>query len=171
MMTDLRAQILAAVRRYPGIHERQMERQLGLSNRLGSYHLDQLAREGVVQRVEEPGYTRYFAALGTPRWSHEDVTFMCLMRRAVALRIVILLAGEPGLHRQELAKRLHLAIASVSHHLDLLAKHGIVTSGLEGRARAYRLTDPTATLGRLANFTPIPEDLEPFDKLWRDLFG
>jgi predicted transcriptional regulator len=170
-MVKLREQILEAVQRYPGIHERQMERQLGLSSRLASYHLEQLEKQGAVQRVAETGFTRYFASLGAPRWSREDVAFLCLMRRPVALRIVILLASEPGLGRKDLARRLNLALASVSHHLETLHAHGMVTSDRDGRARAYRLADPAATLGRLANFTPIPEDLEPFDRLWRDLFG
>lgn len=167
----VRGQVLAFVRTYPGVHVRSLERRLGLSSRLAAYHLAQLEGEGRVQCVHETGFARYFAAVGKPRWSADDVRFACLMRRAAALRIVILLAGEGGLTRDELGARLGLAKASVSYHLAMLADDGLVAADREGRRLVYRLADKESTLGRLANFTPLPDDLEPFDAMWHDLMG
>ena len=171
MASDVRQQVLAVVRQYPGVHVRALERRLGLSSRLAAYHLQQLEAEGRVQCVHETGFARYFASVGKARFSADDVRFVCLMRRAAALRIVILLAGEGPLPRDELCDRLGLARASVSYHLAMLGDAGLVTSQRDGRRRMHALTDPAATLGRLANFTPLPEDLEPFDGMWHDLLG
>ncbi|MEA3166325.1 MAG: hypothetical protein QOJ26_1197, partial [Thermoplasmata archaeon] len=44
-------------------------------------------------------------------------------------------------------------------------------SAQDGRRLLYSLADPESTLGRLANFTPLPDDLEPFDSMWHDLLG
>jgi len=165
------ALVLDFVRRYPGVHVRAVERELDLSSRLAAYHLEQLEGEGRVQCVHETGFARYFPAVGKPRWSKDDVAFLCLMRRAAALRITLLLAAEGALGRAELGERLALARASVSYHLGQLVDAGLVASGLEGRRRLYRLANPEATLGRLANFTPLPDDLEPFDAMWHDLLG
>ena len=170
-MTEVRAQVLAFVRRYPGVHERAMERGLGLSSRLAAYHLQQLEAEGAVQRVQEAGFARYFPAVGKPKWSKADLEFLCLMRRAVALRMTVLLAAKGPLSRDELATGLSLARASVSYHLDQLKAAGVVAAEPAGRRMLYRLADPEATLGRLANFTPLPDDLEPFDAMWQDLLG
>jgi predicted transcriptional regulator len=164
------AQVLAFVKRYPGVHVRAVERELRLSSRLAAYHLEQLESEGRVQCVHETGYSRYFPALGRPRWSKDDVAFLCLMRRPVALRITLLLASQP-LGRSELGERLDLARASMSYHLGQLVDAGVVASDLEGRRLVYRLADAEATLGRLANFTPLPDDLEPFDAMWQDLLS
>jgi predicted transcriptional regulator len=166
-----RATVLQAVAAYPGIHVREMERHLGLSSRLAAYHLGALEEEGVVQRVQQAGYARYFPALGRPRWSRRDVAFLCLMRRAAAFHVTLLLlsAGEMG--RGDLAARLKLAPASVSYHLDLLQADGVVVGRSEGRKRMYALKDEAYTRGALANFTPLPEELEPFESVWHDLFS
>lgn len=171
MASDVREQVLGFVRRYPGVHVRAMERRLGLSSRLAAYHLGQLEGEGRVQAVHETGFTRYFAAVGKAAWSAADVEFVCLMRRVAALRIVVLLAGQGPQTRDALGKRLGLARASVSYHLGMLAEAGLVRSRSEGRHRVHELVDTAATLGRLANFTPLPDDLEPFDRMWHDLMG
>ena len=165
------AQVLAFVKRYPGVHVRAVERELHLSSRLAAYHLQQLEEEGRVQCVHETGFSRYFPAVGQPRWSKDDVAFLCLMRRTAALRITLLLASQGPMGRADLGSRLDLARASMSYHLGQLIEAGVVTSGLEGRKMLYRLADPDSTLGRLANFTPLPDDLEPFDSMWHDLLG
>lgn len=167
----VRDRVLGFVRRYPGVHVRAVEREMALSSRLAAYHLEQLEGEGRVQRVQEAGFARYFAAVGRPRWPQDDLRFLCLMRRAAAMRIVLRLAAEEELDRAELAERLDLARASTSYHLALLQDVGLVASRREGRKVLYRLADVPATLGRLANFTPLPDDLEPFDAMWHDLLG
>lgn len=167
----VRAQVMTFVKRYPGVHVRAVERELQLSSRLAAYHLAQLEADGRVQCVHETGFARYFPAVGKPRWSKDDVAFLCLMRRAAALRITLLLAGQGPLGRSELSERLDMARASLSYHLGQLLDAGIVKSAQDGRRLLYSLADPESTLGRLANFTPLPDDLEPFDAMWHDLMG
>lgn len=166
-----RAQVLDLVARYPGIHVREMERHLGLSSRLAAYHLESLEAEGFVQRVHETGYSRYFPTLGKPKWSQRDVGFLCLMRRGAAFRVTLLLLSAGATGRSGLAKRLRLAPASVSYHLDLLQKAGIVASHMEGKQRLYAVAEETYVRGMLANFSPLPEELEPFESVWHDLFS
>lgn len=168
---EVRGQVLAFVQRYPGVHVRAVERELHLASRLAAYHLEQLEDEGRVQCVHETGFSRYFPAVGKPRWSKADVEFLCLMRRPAALRITLLLAAQGPLGRLDLGQRLDLARASVSYHLGQLSDAGVVVGALDGRKKLYRLADPEQTLGRLANFTPLPDDLEPFDAMWLDLLG
>ena len=165
-----RATVLQAVAAYPGIHVREMERHLGLSSRLAAYHLEALEGEGAVQCVHEAGFARYFPALGRPKWSRRDVAFLCLMRRAAAFHVTLLLLSDGELPRAELARRLRLAQASVSYHLDQLQQAGVVAVRTEGRRRLYALEDAAYVRGALANFTPLPEELEPFEAIWNDLF-
>lgn len=166
-----RQRVLEVVQRYPGIHARRIERELGLSDRLAMYHIEALERDGQLQRVEEAGYTRFFPALGRPKWPRRDVEFLCLMRRPVALRIVVLLMSRGAQAQGDIAKRLALAKASTSYHLGLLLAAGFVEVETAGRSRIYRVRDEAYVTGMLANFTPIPEDLDTFSRVWRDLFG
>lgn len=170
-MTDVRRQVLEAVRRWPGIHARALERELGLASKLGSYHLQALESEGQVQHVSEPGYTRYFPRSAKPRLGRREVEFTCLARRPVALRIVLhlLACGEAG--NKELAASLRLAKAGITYHVHLLNDAGIVTVREDGRRRRVRLTDPSWVNGMLASFTPLPDESEAFESVWGDLFG
>lgn len=164
----VRAQVLASVQRFPGIHARELERQLGLSDRLASYHLQHLVAEGAVQAVPDTGFTRYFPAATRPKWSARDVALLCLLRRGVAFRIVLLLLGGPQ-PQGRIAKALGLAKASASYHLGDLRAAGIVAVEALGRERHYRLADPDHVRGVLANFTPVPEEHDAFTAMLQDL--
>lgn len=169
-MTATRALVLAFVRDYPGVHAREVERQLSLSSRLASYHLDALEREGLLQRVAEKGYARFVPAATRPRWSARDVAFVCLMRRGVAFRCVVLLLARGEMTQGDLARTLHLAKSSTTYHLQLLIQAGIVAVEARGQEHWHRLADPAYVRGILADFHPLPEDLDPFERLWTDLF-
>lgn len=170
-MTQARDQVLAFVRDYPGVHGREVERRLHLSSKLATYHLTALVGEGILDCVEEKGYSRYLPRVTKPRWTAREVAFLCLMRRPVAFRMTLLLLahGEqtPGL----LAKELDLAKPSATYHLQLLEDAGLVVVEPRGRQRWYRLADAERVRGLLAHFTPLPDDLDPFAQVWADLFG
>lgn len=163
----VRQQILNLVERYPGIHTREVERQLGLASRLASYHLQALTDEGLVTRVEEQGYTRYVAR--PSGISAADVTLICVLRRPPALRIVLLLLSQEEMTPGMLADSLGLAKASVSYHLRELLDAGIVKVTPVSRERWYRLAQPTLVHKLLTRFEPLPGDLDEFSKLWDDL--
>lgn len=170
-MTEARDQVLAFVRHYPGVHVREIERQLAMPSKLATYHLTALEASGEVERIQEKGYARFLPRVTKPRWHARDIAFLCLMRRAVAFRITLLLLSHGELTPSSLARALTLAKPSTTYHLHLLEDDGIVTVQARGRERWYRLADPARVRGLLANFTPLPEDLDPFAKVWADLFG
>ena len=170
-MSDARAQVLDFVRHYPGVHVREVERRLRLSSKLATYHLTALEHEGKVERVQEKGYARFLPRVTRPRWTARDIAFLCLMRRAVAFRVTLLLLSRGEMTQGDLARTLDLAKASTTYHLHLLEDDGVVAVEPRGRERWYRLADPERVRGLLADFTPLPEDLDPFAKVWRDLFG
>lgn len=170
-MSDARRQVLAFVRQYPGVHVRELERRLRLSSKLATYHLVALEHDGLVERVQEKGYARFLPRVTRPRWSARDIAFLCLMRRAVAFRITLLLLARGELTPGDLARALDLAKPSTTYHLHLLEDDGVVAVEPRGRERWCRLADPDRVRGLLADFTPLPEDLDPFAKVWDDLFG
>jgi predicted transcriptional regulator len=170
-MSAVRAQVLGFVRRYPGVHVRELERRLDLSSRLAAYHLASLEEEGRVQRVQLAGYARFFPAVGKPKWSRRDLEFLCLMRRPPALRLALLLLGDGPSSPKDLARRLDLPRASVGYHLSLLLAAGLLEMRPQGRRHAYAVADPGYVRAMLANFTPLPDDLDRFEAMWNDLFS
>lgn len=168
---DARTSVMAFVRDYPGVHVREVERRLHLSSKLATYHLAALEHDGLVERVQEKGYARFLPRVTKPRWSPRDIAFLCLMRRAVAFRITLLLLAKGEMTQGDLARSLDLAKPSTTYHLHLLEDDHVVRVEPRGRERWYSLVDAGRVRGLLADFTPLREDLDPFAKVWDDLFG
>jgi DNA-binding transcriptional ArsR family regulator len=169
--SPVQALVLQFVRDFPGVHAREVERRLGLSSKLADYHLAALEHEGLLDRVQEKGFARFVPRVTRPRWSAKDIAFLCLMRRAVAFRITLLLLSQGEMTPGALSKALVLAKPSTTYHLHMLEADGVVGVEPRGRERWYSLEDPERVRGLLAHFTPLPEDLDPFAKVWADLFG
>lgn len=170
-LTALRAEVLAFVERYPGVHAREVERQMGLTNRLGAYHLDALAEEGVLVRVDKGGYVRYFPRETQARLTPRDLSLVCLLRHPPALQIVLLLLSEGEMTPGAMSDRLALARPSVSYHLKALLEQDVLAVRVEGRERHHSLRDPAYVSRALASFHPLPGDLDAFSSLWNDLIG
>lgn len=167
MGSGLRGEVLAFVARYPGVHAREVERRMGLAERLASYHLDALTAEGLLERVDQGGYARFFPREATQRLDARDLAFIGLMRRTPALHIVLLLLSEGESGPSALAEDLALARPSVSYQLKALQEAGVV----ERVERKYRLRDRDYVTRMLALFHPLPGDLDEFSALWDDLVG
>lgn len=166
---ELRARVLDFVRRHPGVHEREVERRLGLSGRLAAYHLGVLAGEGKVRRFADGQYQRYVDA--AQKWTAADLRALAALRKPVALRIAVLLLDRGGLAHGEVAAALGLAKASASHHLGHLVQAGILTAQPQGRRTVYGVADPPHARALVGRSEPFPDDLGAFGAVWDDLVG
>lgn len=168
---DVRQRVYDVVRRYPGIHLREIERQTGVSAPLAQYHLRKLAEEGYVEVHEQGGYARHYpthkgkSASVTPR----DLPLVGLLREEVPLHVVLLLLDRGPMTHAELVAELGVAKSTVSYHLAKLAEAGVVERagsdarlGLADRERVYRL---------LLAYRPTPTLVDAFADLWEDLYG
>ncbi|MGQ0536965.1 MAG: winged helix-turn-helix transcriptional regulator [Methanobacteriota archaeon] len=167
----VRARILEVVRRYPGIHVREIERQLGVSSALASYHVRKLAEAGRI-RIETQGeFHRCYAedAPGTRRRTAEDERLLGVLRQPAALKIVLLLLSEERVQNKDVAERLGITKGTASYHLANLVEEGIVRRASEGRG--FELVDAEGLHDLLADFSPAPGVLEEFAALWDDLYG
>lgn len=159
------------VLRYPGAHTREIERQLGLSNKLADYHLQALEEEGRVGKLPDHGYVRYFDRELVKALRAPEKRLVCLARRPVALRILVTLAAKGELRAGEITTVLRIAKPSTTYYLNLMREAGILSMRAEGRSTYYRLREPEVVRSFLATFQPLPGDLDAFEGMWRDLFG
>lgn len=162
-----RSRVLELVRRYPGVHEREIERQLGLSSRLAAYHLESLVADGEVARVEARGYVRYLPA--ESRLSAADVELLCMLRRTPVLQVLLFLLREGEATAGAISAALGLAKPSASYHLGALLDAEVLAVRPAGRERWYRVADPAFVRRALARFEPVPGELDAFASVWDDL--
>ncbi|HUR69970.1 MAG TPA: winged helix-turn-helix transcriptional regulator [Candidatus Thermoplasmatota archaeon] len=168
-MAGVRERVLRMVDEYPGVHAREVERQLGLVSRLAQYHLDALEKEGAILRIEERGFARY--ASPSLRISSPDLALLCRLRRAPVLEIVLFLLRQGEATPTQISERIALAKPSTSHHLRELLNDGIVVARRAGRERWYGLRDEAQARRILDDFEPLPGELDSFARIWEDLTG
>lgn len=165
---SVRKQVYEAVRRYPGIHVRGIERNLGVSAPLVQYHLKHLVDEGFVEAHDQGGYSRYYPRREV-RVRDEDVPLLGLLREEVPLHVTLLLLDHGALTHGALVERMGLAKSTVSYHLAKLAEAGIVERE-PGSAR-IRLAEGHRIRELLLAYNPTPDLLDTFADLWSDLYG
>lgn len=166
----IREVVLAFVREYPGAHTREIERQLRLSNKLADYHLDALESEGLVTKLADHGYMRYFDPELAKALRAPEKRLFFFARRPPALQILVTLAARGELTQGEITKTLGLAKASTTYYLNALKDGGILAMRVDGRHRHYRLRDAERVHAFLATFKPLPGEVDAFVDMWRDLF-
>lgn len=165
----VRQSIYTAVRNFPGIHLRELERMTGESAALVSYHIEKLVAEGFVAIREQGGYTRFFPTpkAKAARIKPEDEAWLGMLREEVPLHIVLVLLDEGPLAHGTIVEKVGVAKSTLSYHLAKLAEAEIVTR--EGRS--IRLSDRERTYRLLLAYKPTPTLLDTFADLWENLYG
>jgi DNA-binding transcriptional ArsR family regulator len=148
---------------YPGLHLRELTREIDLSPTTVRYHLDTLVDADLVTRTDEDGYTRFYPRVESEPGPREVVgadekELLNLLRQRVPLGIVLHLLNEGPTPQGELAESLDVARSTASYHLDKLQEAGAVTSERDGRSVLYSLVDPVETGDLVHRFEP-PRDL------------
>lgn len=167
---ETRRRLYQLVQDYPGLHVRELARQLETSVALVEYHLGVLAGSGLVRVQEDAGFHRVFAA-GERRsgLSAADRTTLAVLRKRIPLRITLYLLDddEPVAHSR-IAKDLGLGKSKLSFHLRNLEASQVLRKAPDGR---YEPVDRRRLLGLLLENRPTPDLREEFADLWLSLYG
>lgn len=168
---EVRRLVYEAVQRYPGIHLRALERNLGVSAPLVQYHVRQLAHEGFVEAREQGGYTRFYPGekAKAARVTEADLPLVGLLREEVPLHVaLVLLDHGPQTHGQ-LVEHVGVAKSTLSYHLAKMAEAGVIVR-VPG-SPAVRLAERDRIYALLLTYRPTPDLLDAFARLWGDLYG
>ena len=138
MESESRARIILLVSLRPGLHLRELQRQIGLSLSSTRYHVDKLTKEGEIDRVEDKGYSRIYPAGTDPR----DRILLSLVRRKTDQKIFSCFLAENSLSQRRLSDITGLSKSTISEHLRALLERGVVRTILDGERRLFELTDP-----------------------------
>ena len=161
----LRSKMLALVKRFPGLHLRDLARRANLSEALAGYHLQAMEKEGFVQSRFDDFYRRFYpvqSAAPTPA----DQPLLGLLRQRVAADIAVhLLEQSPATHAA-LTKKLGIAKSTLSYHISKLEATGLVVVGPTGIA----LKEPERVRRILVTWRPPADVTERFAEMWRKLY-
>ena len=173
---ETRRTIYNLVLSQPGLHLREIQRQLGMHVNLVEYHLHQLVASELVMSVQQEGYNRFFPAQApgsgsrVDRLTSQEKRVLGLMRQPMPLRIMIyLLATGTALHK-DICDHLGCAPSTLTYHMKKMVRGNVVVQTTAGEGKGYRLADRRSVARLLMLYKPAPFDqVDAFSELWLDL--
>jgi predicted transcriptional regulator len=158
-----RVRIKLLVSQQPGLHLRELQRQIGLSFSSTRYHVDKLVKDREIDLVEDNRYSRIYPA----GLDHNDRVLLSLVRRQTDQKILSCFLKENSLSQQRLTDLTRLAKSTISEHLATLIELGVLKTQLSERRRTFELTDQ-AEIDRMLNRYPklLEKATRRFIDLW-----
>jgi len=141
--SESRARIKLLVSFQPGLHLRELQRQVGLSFSSTRYHVDKLTKEGELDRVEDKGYSRIYL----PGTDSKDRVLQSLVRRKTDNKILSCFLAENSPTQQRLIEVTDLSKSTISEHLATLLELGVVRTRAHGEQRTFELIEPAKVNG------------------------
>ena len=133
-----RSAIHVFIRDHPGIHFREMVRDMGINRGTLSYHLAMLVQTKKILAVESGGYTRYFENSG--KFSSLERKVLASLADANRSRILWMMVQSP-VTQSELKDHLHLSGPSIMWHIHRMSNDQLVKKNETVRPVQYELPD------------------------------
>jgi predicted transcriptional regulator len=169
---DSRRRIFDAVCKYPGMHLREIGREVKLSPNLVDYHLLYLEKREFVYSLQDGQYKCYFPneAIGADgsTFSAPDKRIVSLLRQRIPFRITLLILKNGTMAHREIVHSIRKSPSTVSHHLEKLVAAGVISKS--GNSSEYSISDSSRIERILLRFNPLPASLtDGFLEIWDDL--
>lgn len=141
------------IKAHPGVHLRQICRELGLAMGDVQYHIQRLERDGRINSLRRGLYRFFYAATLFGDRQREVLSVLSLdTPREVLLSII----EKPESSQDELARVAGVSQPTISWHLRRLVDLGIVERRQSGRNVAYRVkgTDAAEIAAFIRSYHP-----------------
>lgn len=168
LQLETRQRIFDVVQKNPGLSARDVQRTLSLGWGETAYHLERMAKTGVLRRERAPNRDFYFAS--EVGW--DDRKYLVFLRGENTRRILFTLLQSPGLTPADLSERLGLGKSTIYFHLTRLVQGGLLEGKLDNVLRRYRVLQPEQAVRLLGTYREnFREELTSrFAEVWGTLF-
>jgi len=165
---ESRRRLYELLTRTPGLHLREIARQLDVDVRTADYHLRQLSKHGLASGIEEGGYLRFYPRTANGRRAEvvdaRDKPLLAVLRKPVPLFVALTLLTQDAATHGELAGAADISPSTLSYHLDRMERANVL--GRDGLR--YLLREPERIARILYAHRPTPDLIDRFLDLWED---
>ena len=164
-----RRKLFDEIKRFPGIHFRELRRRTNLAIGSLQYHLDVLCKARLVKAEKKGKYLRYFPVINEP--SREEKDILALLREPNVRKLVLFLANKKRATNKQLAKFLGVSASTVSFHINKLLSARIVTKHRKGKKTYFALTNPKWVRELIISYRKsfLDELVDSFVEIWSRL--
>lgn len=136
---ETRRKIYYHILKHPGLHEREIARQLKLPISTLDYHLHYLLKRNIVTTKFDGHYKQYFAS---GKISTKDKKILPVIRQKVCRKLIIFLLLEKHPNHKDIRNHLGLAASTTSFHLNKLIKLDLIGYSQIGRETKFFIKEP-----------------------------
>lgn len=125
MRNPIRRRILHLLKTNPGLNKRQLSKKLGIFETAVDFHLERLAKGGLVKTrsLDNHRETFCFRAENVHLW--ENPSTRILFGRSPPRQVALHLARHPGTEAKQVAAALSMNLHTVRRHLRTLENHNL----------------------------------------------
>ena len=134
-------EILDYISKHPGVHLRQICRELNLAMGNVQYHAYRLERAGRISSARRGFYRFYYPAA---LFGEKQRDVLSVLSLGTPRELLLHLINKPDSSQDELARGVGVSQPTVSWHLKRLVDLGIVEKQQAGRSVTYRLVGESA---------------------------
>jgi predicted transcriptional regulator len=134
-----RRKIYNFILKHPGLHERELGRQLNLPLSTLDYHLYHLKKRDLIIGKSDGHYTQFFIAgkVGT-----KDKKIITVLRKNVSRKLIMFLLLNEKANHKSIRNHLGLAASTTSFHLNKLVDLEIIEYSQIGRETKFFIKEP-----------------------------
>ena len=144
---DTRRRLYQHVLAHPGKYLRELQRDVGMAMGSLEYHLDALAKAGLVTVLHD-GNKRFFPN----RMDARDKRVLAFLRQELPRRALAIALQEGSCSKTQMLGDLDAAPSTLNHHLRHLVEAGLLVAARDGREAVYEVGDPDAVLRLLVAY-------------------
>ena len=152
LTVENRRRIYERIHAMPGIHLRQIQRDLNISMGTLEYHLRRLELEGIVVTRETNRFKSYFTIGELDR---RDKDYLYYLRQPMPRRISREISKRPYTPLKLLIETMPVAPSTLSFHLKKLVRCGMIKEFTRGRTKFYELANPSRMARLLERYGPL----------------
>jgi predicted transcriptional regulator len=132
---EIRRTIYEAVKKYAGCHLREIQRRCKLPMGTVRYHLNYLARHGLILGESTGNKLRYYPQEFSPK----HTVLLGHLRQQSMRRIILIILSEKNPPHEKIVEALRLSPSTVTWHLKKLEDAKVVRAQKKGRTKTYSL--------------------------------
>jgi predicted transcriptional regulator len=165
---EIRRKIHNLILKSPGLHERELSRNLNVPLSTLDYHLHFLKQRGLITGRSDGRYTRYYV---TKDIGIIDRKIIGMLRQKVTREIIMFLLLNPNSIHKNICDHLGLAPSTISFHLNKLEELNVVIRNLFGKKNEFYIKDPESVSDLLITYrkTFFDKSVDRFIETWLEL--
>ena len=144
--------VLQYIQAKPGIHLREIKRDLGMAMGTIQYHLNLLEKQGKIIS-ERQSFRKFYFPVGL--FAENQRKILKIIKQDTVREILLFIVAKKNPTQQEIVNEIHISAASVNWHLDRLKKTDLIYELRDGKYKRYYLKiKSTEIIQLIKNYHP-----------------